>query len=168
MTSAKKAAELILCLSKERALGDVNLVKLQKLLYFAEGLMLAIRDEPLFAEEMEAWMLGPVCPSVYYEYQNADAISLGCPADFDEQSVGDEEKAIIKMALDLYGQYSPEELVEITHGQPPYREAKERNEHINKETMKKFFSEQVFPQMSLEEEDELCEYLGRRAAALWQ
>ena len=117
---------------------------------------------------MEAWRLGPVVPSVYYEYQEAGSLSLSCPADFDEQSIGDEEKAIIKITLDLYGQYSGAELVKITHGQPPYREAKESGGRISKETMKKFFAEQVFPQMSLEEEDELCEYLGRRAAALWQ
>lgn len=169
MTSAEKAAEYILYLSGQNAESDVTPLKLQKLLYFAEGLSLAIKGESLFPEELEAWQLGPVVPCVYNEYKYAGRSSIECPADFDGDSIGDDEKSIVKMTLDLYGQYAPWKLVEITHEEPPYIEAKNSGGRvINKETMKKFFADLVFQPMSVEEEDSLCEYLGQRSVALCQ
>lgn len=35
-------------------------LKLQKLLYLAQGYSYAFYDEPLFADDMEAWVHGPV------------------------------------------------------------------------------------------------------------
>ena len=42
----------------------VSNLKLQKLLYYVQGFHLAVFGEPLFEEEIEAWMYGPVVPSV--------------------------------------------------------------------------------------------------------
>ena len=42
-------------------------MKLQKLLYFAQGWYLAIQDKPLFSETVEAWKYGPVVPTIYRE-----------------------------------------------------------------------------------------------------
>ena len=43
-------------------------LKLQKLLYFAQGLSLALHDTPLFKDKIQAWSHGPVVPSVYKEF----------------------------------------------------------------------------------------------------
>jgi uncharacterized phage-associated protein len=40
-------------------------LKLQKLLYYAQAWYLAIYDEPLFEERLEAWVHGAVQPQVY-------------------------------------------------------------------------------------------------------
>ncbi|MDB9308928.1 DUF4065 domain-containing protein [Aphanizomenon sp. CS-733/32] len=40
-------------------------MKSQKLLYYAQSLHLAMYDEPLFPEEIQAWRYGPVCPPAY-------------------------------------------------------------------------------------------------------
>ena len=45
-------------------------LKLQKLLYLAQGYSYAFYDEPLFIEDMEAWVHGPVVASVYHEYRD--------------------------------------------------------------------------------------------------
>lgn len=44
-------------------------MKLQRLVYFAQGLSLHFYDDPLFAEPMEAWPHGPVCPVLYDEFK---------------------------------------------------------------------------------------------------
>ncbi|MDR1165980.1 MAG: DUF4065 domain-containing protein [Deltaproteobacteria bacterium] len=41
-------------------------MKLQKLLYFAQGWHLAYFDFPLFEDPIEAWKYGPVVSSVYF------------------------------------------------------------------------------------------------------
>lgn len=40
-------------------------LKLQKLLYYQQGFHLAVFGIPLFNEDVEAWMYGPVVPDVY-------------------------------------------------------------------------------------------------------
>jgi uncharacterized phage-associated protein len=49
--------------------ADITNIKLQKLLYYAQSLHLALYDAPLFPEEIQAWRCGPVCPNVYHFYQ---------------------------------------------------------------------------------------------------
>ena len=40
-------------------------MKLQKMLYYQQGFHLAYFNTPLFEENIEAWMYGPVVPCVY-------------------------------------------------------------------------------------------------------
>ena len=44
-------------------------LKLQKMLYYQQGFHLAYFGTPLFDDEIEAWMYGPVVPSVYNHYK---------------------------------------------------------------------------------------------------
>jgi uncharacterized phage-associated protein len=56
----------------KRGIEEQNFIdpmKLQKLLYIAQGVYLAQNEEPLFQEKIEAWKFGPVVPSVYQAYK---------------------------------------------------------------------------------------------------
>jgi uncharacterized phage-associated protein len=61
-----------------RGKGDVlTNLKLQKLLYYSQAWYLALYDVPIFDEEFEAWIHGPVLPSQYrrfrhYEWRQID------------------------------------------------------------------------------------------------
>lgn len=44
-------------------------MRVNKLLYFAQGECLRQLGKPLFDEDMEAWDYGPVVPSVYRTYK---------------------------------------------------------------------------------------------------
>lgn len=44
-------------------------LKLIKLVYFGYGWNLALKNERLFSEEIEAWKHGPVIPSIYHEFK---------------------------------------------------------------------------------------------------
>ncbi len=45
-------------------------LKLVKLVYIAYGWYLALKDQKLFNEPIEAWQHGPVIPSVYHEFKH--------------------------------------------------------------------------------------------------
>lgn len=44
-------------------------LKLQKLVYYAQAWHLALHDTPLFPEDFQAWVHGPVIPQLYQEYK---------------------------------------------------------------------------------------------------
>jgi uncharacterized phage-associated protein len=44
-------------------------MKIQKLVYFANGWHLALKDAPLIGEQVEAWRFGPVIPSLYHAFR---------------------------------------------------------------------------------------------------
>ena len=45
-------------------------LSLQKMLYFSQGWHLAIREEPLFFEEIRAWRHGPVVREIYSRFRH--------------------------------------------------------------------------------------------------
>ena len=47
----------------------VTQMQVQKLVYFAHGLHLALTGEPLIYEQFQAWRFGPVVPSIYQRYK---------------------------------------------------------------------------------------------------
>lgn len=51
------------------AFSDLTNMKINKLLYFAQGHYLQKYGKPLFEDEIEAWSHGPVVPEVYATYK---------------------------------------------------------------------------------------------------
>jgi len=47
----------------------ITQIKLQKLIFFAHGYYLALKERPLVGEKIEAWQYGPVIPSVYHKFK---------------------------------------------------------------------------------------------------
>lgn len=50
--------------------NNLSKLKLQKLLYYAQGYYLALYNEALFDEEIRAWEHGPVVKEVYDHFKN--------------------------------------------------------------------------------------------------
>ena len=48
----------------------VSNLKLQKLVYYAQAWHLALYDCPLFDEDFQAWIHGPVIPELFEKYQH--------------------------------------------------------------------------------------------------
>lgn len=99
---------------------DLTHLKLQKLLYFAQGIYLAINEKPLFKEKIYAWQHGPVVPEVYGEYKKfgRDNIKLS------KTEIGDVFEKIeldgnviseLEAAYDKYSAYTAWHLREETH-----------------------------------------------------
>lgn len=67
MASASKISKYIIKEALKRKMPVTNL-KLQKILYFVQGVHLVMHDKEAFPDEIIAWEYGPVVKDVYYEY----------------------------------------------------------------------------------------------------
>ena len=67
--TATTAATYLLYIMGE-VFDDLTNMKLNKLLYFAQGYYLKKYGRPLFDNAIEAWEHGPVVPEVYSAYKS--------------------------------------------------------------------------------------------------
>jgi len=58
-------------------LGETSTMKLQKLVYYCQAWSLAWDGVPLFKEDFEAWMNGPVCPELYKAHKGTFKVKSG-------------------------------------------------------------------------------------------
>lgn len=67
MSTALKVAEYIIHEAQKREKPVTN-TKLQKLLYFTQGVYLAKYNKLAFEDDIIAWKYGPVIKDIYYKY----------------------------------------------------------------------------------------------------
>ncbi|MBF0414133.1 MAG: SocA family protein [Desulfamplus sp.] len=120
MESAFTIADCFLRLSDEEEL--LCNMKLQKLLYYAQGLHLALYNEPLFNERIFAWTHGPVVAEVYYKYKNFGIAGIPAPKGKEHKKLSDKIEELITEVFIVYGQFSAWKLRELTHEEPPWNE----------------------------------------------
>jgi uncharacterized phage-associated protein len=64
--------------------GDlISNMKLQKLVYYAQGVNIALHNRPLFPESLEAWTYGPVVPELFHTYKRYGTCAIPQPGDMD-------------------------------------------------------------------------------------
>lgn len=103
---------------------EMTNMKVQKLLYYAQSLHLALYDEPLFGEEIQAWRYGPVCPPAYHDYSSFEAQQLPIP-DLDTLSkLPQEKQALLEEVWEYFGEYHAYYLSGMTHVEFPWRKAR--------------------------------------------
>jgi len=121
----------------------VSPLKLQKILYYIQAWYMVFfgRENTLFADKPQAWVNGPVYPSIYKEYRNAvpnmcDHLAL---SHFDSTtddaaeafrkaaekvSFSSEEEELIESIIVLYGAKTQNELIFLTHAEKPWVEGR--------------------------------------------
>ena len=76
MANVQDVAKFFIGLANEQANNDqgdlMTNLRLQKLLYFAQGWYLSRYGKPLFQDEIEARKYGPVVPKIYETYRKND------------------------------------------------------------------------------------------------
>jgi len=101
--------------------GDgISNLKLQKLVYYAQGFHIAIFDEPLFSEEISAWMHGPVVVDLYHEYKQYSSNPIPEVQDFDKGSLTKKEFEHVEEVFQVFGQFSAWKLRNMTHEEAPW------------------------------------------------
>ncbi|MEM9927379.1 MAG: type II toxin-antitoxin system antitoxin SocA domain-containing protein [Cyanobacteria bacterium P01_D01_bin.50] len=105
--------------------AEMTNMKVQKLLYYAQSLHLAMYDEPLFEEEIQAWRYGPVCPPAYRFYSKFEAEQLPIP-DKEEslKAIPEEKTALLEEVWEYFGPYHAYRLSDMTHGEFPWKKAR--------------------------------------------
>ena len=118
-------------------------LKLQKLLYYQQGFHLAFFGTPLFAEDVEAWMYGPVVPAVYDEYSAYGSSAL--PEDKEPVSLSENEEELFNEVYDAYREFSAIGLMNRTHSERPWLDAvpHDRGTVISQESMMSYFKTQI-------------------------
>ena len=95
----------------------VTQIKLQKLIYFAHGFYLALREKPLVHEKIEAWQYGPVIPSVYHRFKKWGNRNIrNVLVDNDANLIIDEEDIeFLNLVWHKFSTLSAAQLVKISH-----------------------------------------------------
>ena len=114
MTDIKRPYESIVVASYinhlcDKKAIDVNLTKIQKLLYIAYGICLTLHNERLTDEKPKLWPYGPVFPTAINKFKKDGYIDKNS-LDIDEKS-----KEILEYVVNKYGQYSARILSEWSH-----------------------------------------------------
>lgn len=145
-TTALDVANYILWLD-DRYEGSEGItpLKLQKLVYYCQGFHLAMFGKKLFPENIEAWLHGPVVPSLYHHFKTIGNDIVSPPVNFDEEIIGEEQRELLDEVIETYGQFSAWRLRNMTHEESPWKNAYEAgcNNMISIKDMKAYFETQL-------------------------
>lgn len=123
---------------------DISPKRLQKLVYYVQAWSYALFDKPFIFEDdqpavFEAWQHGPVNPTLYHEYSgygwhkihldNAD-VKIFTNMDLD----------LLESVWETYGDYSPNEIENLTHQEDPWKNARKRDNVSEGEYSKEIIS----------------------------
>lgn len=125
---------------------EMNNLKLQKILYFLQGLYLVNYSDKLFNDNIEKWQYGPVVPEVYHAYKDyrSNNIKLVEPEisskklnqgiqfkvkNFEQEMIARHDREFIKIIVDTLGNYSAFHLVDVTHGHSAWKTDRNRIIH---------------------------------------
>ena len=100
---------------------DMTLMKVMKLLYYADGCSLALDNGRLFSEKIVAWGHGPAIIEVYDFYPNAYNLDIIEDKDFVYKEIDEETKELLDVVYSMFGKpYTAWELREKTHREEPW------------------------------------------------
>lgn len=135
-------AKCFLALSEPDKGDIVSNLKMQKLLYYAQGYHLALYGEKLFDESIYAWQYGPVVQEAYFEFKPFGAGAIDVPDDFDFSIFTKDQLELLIEVNNVYGQYSAVKLMEMTHQETPWINTP-INEIIADNLLKEYFSNYI-------------------------
>lgn len=109
--------------------------KLQKLVYYAYAWFIALNNENedeitnvLFNEQPEAWIHGPVFPSLYDRYKGYNWNEIE-KKEIDSSKLNKDLKAFLNDAWMKFGKFSADELEYMTHQEGPWARARNNIAH---------------------------------------
>lgn len=146
MPTAHDVANYFLTLLDVDSGDSITNLKMQKLVYYAQGFHLAMTGQPLFEEPIEAWKHGPVVPDLYHALKVHVDQPIVRPESFDADAVlSPEQRELLDEVYRVYGQFSAWKLRDLTHEETPWKAAYERapSSVISHESLKAFFSTQL-------------------------
>lgn len=105
--------------------GEVSAMKLQKLMYYSQAWHMVWQEQPLFAEDFEAWANGPVLPGLYDLHRGQFKVGPGLFGAADSARLSEVERTNIDKVLTFYGDKTAQWLSDLTHQEDPWLKARE-------------------------------------------
>jgi len=131
-----------------RRVGTMETMKLQKLLYYSQAWHVAITDEPLFEDEIQAWSKGPVVDRVWQERKGWRNVTSWPQGNAD--NISGPSAMVVDLVCSVYGRLSGDDLSELTHDEEPWRatrgdlpESARANRTIPLELMRDFYRQRT-------------------------
>ncbi|MDJ0413815.1 Panacea domain-containing protein [Rhodococcus opacus] len=142
--------------------AELSNLKLQKLMYYAQGRSLAVAGRPLFDADIEAWDHGPVVAEVYHAFKafQSDTIPSTVVGSFTQDDFDREARRLLEAVWSEEGSKAAWVLRECTHNERPWvatYQAGARHRVISRELITEFFRGQHLAR-SLSIEDSFAEW----------
>ena len=128
-------------------------LKLQKLLYYAQGICLGLYGKPLFKESIEAWQHGPVVREVYGVYSVYGRDNIDIKIDKNKENIineienNKEVSEVLNLTYDNFAIYTAWQLRQMTHeDNTPWditQKTKGLGVEIDNELIEKYFKEEI-------------------------
>lgn len=110
-------ARYIVAQANERRV-TINMTKLQKLLYIAYGLYLAVREERLTDEHAQAWPYGPVFPRTRRRLLKTNLYDISLSdKELDKIKKDNDASDLIDLVFRSFGAWTAGELTAWSHGE---------------------------------------------------
>ena len=123
MLNAIKVAEWFIAhnnaVMKYNSADEISNLKIQKLLYYAQGCSLTSLGKMLFPEDIIAWKHGPVVRQVYEKYQRYGRSGIKETPLY--PSIDLETEKLLINTYNTFARYSAWELSDRTHMEDPWR-----------------------------------------------
>ncbi|CAK0744041.1 putative prophage protein [uncultured Gammaproteobacteria bacterium] len=146
MPTARNVANHFLSIAAADEDGEgLTHLKLQKLLYYAQGFHLAIFGQRLFPDGIEAWEHGPVVQSAWVTFRQYGGSPIPPPIDLSIDVLSTEQRDLLNDVWNTYGQFSAWKLRNMTHEEPPWKETYQagKNIPISDQALSRYFQTQV-------------------------
>lgn len=127
----------------EKSEEPMTNMRINKMLYFAQGIHLAKGGNPLFEDDIEAWPWGPVVSDIYHQYKSFESKPIIDPkSGFFRDNFTESEYATLLDTARIYGVYTTPFLVTKSHrsGGPWDSTMKTTEKVIPKDLIRKEFS----------------------------
>lgn len=171
MLNAKMVAEYFLWRACEEESELISNLKLQKLMYYAQGYSLAQSGQPLFDAPIHAWDHGPVVEEIYQTYKRFGRNALPCPDSLPMHRYPEPDRQIMDDVFANFGQFSAWKLRDMTHKEPVWQNTKLR-EVMSPAEMRAYFLTRVdyrpiVVQVDSRSWDEIAEEVLEKKHSLW-
>lgn len=125
-TGYQDIADYFIALSNDTENLITNL-KLQKLVYYVQAWHLAVFKEPIFEDNFEAWVHGPVIPQLYRDYKQFSYNPINEEKEASDvlfAKFGSEIQTILSDVTEEYFGRTAYELEQLTHSEDPWIKAR--------------------------------------------
>lgn len=116
MASVYDVANYFIDITNSSEDDQITNLKLNKLLYYAQGVYLARTGKPLFPDVIEPWQYGPVVPSIYQKYRVCGKNPIQeVDEGYNYQIFSSDELETLTDVMRDFGKYTGAMLVNMTH-----------------------------------------------------